>query len=76
MGIHGLGPGIGTDGWSWKTSVAIEWKLADLWIGIFWRRQTLPMDESSTSDLEIWVCLIPCLPIRIHFDRQWGGWHV
>jgi hypothetical protein len=37
--------------------VALEWKLADLWIGAFWKR--------GEYELDIWVCLLPCLPIHI-----------
>lgn len=37
-----------------------EWKVADCWVGIFWKR-----DHPWAFDC--WVCLLPCLPI--HF-----GW--
>lgn len=45
-----------------KFSISIQFKLEDLWIGAFWRREDI-------SSLLIWVCLIPCFPIRLHFKR-------
>jgi hypothetical protein len=36
--------------------VTLEWKLADLWIGVFFTRG------------DVWVCILPCLPIHI----AWG----
>jgi hypothetical protein len=44
----------------WEWVLGIEWKLADLWIGAFWKRKG--------HSLDIWVCLLPCLPIH------WTGW--
>ena len=37
--------------------ITVEWKLADLWIGVFWKR--------SDYALDIWACLVPCLPIHL-----------
>lgn len=33
----------------------------DVWFGVFWDR--------SPSVLKIFVCLIPCFPIRIELER-------
>jgi hypothetical protein len=38
--------------------VRVEWKLADLWIGAFWK-------DSGNTTFDLWVCLIPCLPIHV-----------
>lgn len=34
-----------------------EWKLADLWIGAFWKR--------TGSCIDLWICLLPCLPLHV-----------
>jgi hypothetical protein len=34
-----------------------EVKLADMWIGVFWRR--------SEHVLHIWICFVPCIPLHI-----------
>lgn len=37
---RGKGPGIGgRDNYSCKLSVAVEFKLADFWVGAFWKRK-------------------------------------
>ena len=41
-----------------RWGIALEFKLQDLWIGAYWAR-----DEYG--DQNIWVCLLPMLPIRI-----------
>jgi len=43
---------------------SIEFKLADMWIGGFWAK-----DDIGRTD--IWVCLLPCLPI--HFKNYIRG---
>ena len=46
-------------------SFIIEWKLEDLWIGAFWRR------DGNCFDL--WVCLLPCLPLHFScWGARWG----
>lgn len=40
-----------------RWSVRLEWKPQDLWIGVFWKKETLYVD--------VWVCVLPCLPIHI-----------
>lgn len=53
---------------------APEWKLEDLWIGVFWKRTedvvatgppkcALPIYDR----LDIWICLLPCVPIHLAF---------
>ena len=44
--------------WAWR----FEWKLPDLWIGVFWK-------HGKFGDFDIWICLIPCVPL--HIFRQW-----
>ena len=52
--------------------IALEFKLADLWIGVFW--DVRRCDYGSilghvTKELHVWVCLVPCLPI--HLIKSW-----
>jgi len=68
MKKHGEGPFVGGDNFDAKLSFAIEIKLADFWIGCFWKK--------AQNDLWIWICLIPCFPIRVHYQKSYGGWHV
>ena len=54
-------------------SVRLEFKLADMWVGAFWRRSTEEGIEEGDKHativnrprLDVWVCLLPCLPIHI-----------
>lgn len=45
--------------------ISLEFKIEDLWIGAFWRR--------SLHGLDVWICLIPCLPIHIFIEYDEGG---
>ena len=40
-----------------ELELGLEFKVEDLWIGIFWKREEL--------NLDIWVCLLPMLPIHL-----------
>lgn len=42
--------------------VRVEWKLEDLWVGVFWKK--------SLQCVDIWVCFIPCLPIHFIKARE------
>lgn len=43
--------------WDDKWALALEFKLADFWIGAFWQRKERHFD--------LWLCLLPCLPIHL-----------
>lgn len=65
--VRGLGPGYGApENYSGALSVGLEWKLPDLWIGAFWK--------GDRDEWFLWICLLPCLPIRFHYRRAYGGW--
>lgn len=38
--------------------IRLEWKLADLWVGVYWARRNL-------GELHVWICLVPCLPVHV-----------
>ena len=53
----------------------LEWKPEDLWVGVFWKQ-----DNSRDSLLvafpfafdryDLWLCLLPCLPIHVTWYRE------
>lgn len=51
---------IAFHGWS----AALEFKAEDAWVGAFWRRSGVYAEQ-----LEIWICLIPCLPIHLTIGK-------
>lgn len=61
------------DGFSWRA--ALEWKLEDCWVGAFWKRSELALTRAGRDGglgggvIDIWICLIPCLPIHLTFRR-------
>lgn len=56
-----------------KLSFAIEIKLEDSWVGVFWKK---PREGSVSKDTFVYVCIVPWFPIRIHYSRSHGGRHV
>jgi hypothetical protein len=40
-----------------RTYIRLEFKAQDLWIGAYW--------HTSGSITDIWICLLPTLPIHI-----------
>jgi hypothetical protein len=50
--------------------IGVEFKKQDLWIGAYWDRAVrFPTGGYAFVSLDVWVCLIPCLPI--HFQFWW-----
>lgn len=37
--------------------VRLEFKVEDMWVGVFWKRIT-------PSHFDLWICLLPCLPVH------------
>lgn len=52
---------------NWKiTRVAIEWKLQDLWVGVFWRHGYAAFDDGAKRMFtDVWICVLPCIPLHI-----------
>jgi hypothetical protein len=38
-----------------------EFKPADLWVGVFWRRD----DWGVMRHIDVWLCLLPMLPLHV-----------
>lgn len=53
-------------GYSAKLSLSLCFVPRDAWIGAFWKRV-------SIFEWCMWVCLIPCFPLRIKLVKSWGG---
>jgi hypothetical protein len=45
-----------------RMKLRLEWKLADCWIGAFWKREQ--------DGFHLWICLVPCLPLHIQIDSR------
>lgn len=41
--------------------IQIKFKKNDMWIGIFWVK--------SKHEFHAWICLIPCIPIHISWEK-------
>jgi hypothetical protein len=52
--------------WDNKWWIALEFKLADLWIGAYWDREK----DGGDTHFHIWVCLLPCLPVHLSIRRR------
>lgn len=46
-------------------SACTLWEPRDLWVGAYW-------DTSEYKSLILFICLIPCLPLRLHFKKSYG----
>lgn len=51
---------------NYTRQIQLEFKLQDFWVGAYWKKETYshPKKRNMTR-LDVWVCLIPCLPIHI-----------
>lgn len=65
----------------------LEWKKPDCWIGVFWRNHMAEdYGFKYVYAREIWVCLLPCLPLCIttywwdarprRHDMRWHRWAI
>jgi len=48
-----------------------EWKFADLWVGAFWKTTYSHFnDEPAPTCTDVWVCILPCVPLHITIHRN------
>jgi hypothetical protein len=52
----------------WSVSAYVEPR--DVWVGVFWDRD---VDTYERTWLTVYVCLLPCLPVR--FQRAPTSWY-
>lgn len=61
---HGVvGNGVG---YSSRFSVRLLWEPRDIWVGVYWTRE-------QVGEWFAYICLLPCLPIRVHYQKSFGG---
>lgn len=49
----------------------LEFKPQDLWVGAYWRRALLERPlKGWFYRYDLWVCLLPCLPIHLTWEEQ------
>lgn len=54
---------------SWRLTFALEWKVEDAWIGAFWKRTDVSGPVLPAIGWDLWVCLLPCLPLHFWWYR-------
>lgn len=49
-----------------------EWKLQDLWIGMFWKtaRGIQATGCENWMCCDIWICVIPCVPLHVTIQNE------
>lgn len=55
--------------------LSIKFKAQDLWIGAYWERRETECSwpgHGTERSLDVWICLVPMLPIRLHFGPGKG----
>jgi len=58
-------------------NVRLEYKLQDMWVGLYWVTEVAAVDEWIVLPIQSWrpirthlyICLVPCLPIHIWWNR-------
>lgn len=45
-------------------TIDLLWEARDIWIGLYWDRYNVP---DRRACLVVYVCLLPCLPLRLRF---------
>lgn len=48
-----------------RRALTLEFKLADLWLGAFWKYGR----STGAIQLDLWLCLLPCLPLHFKLIR-------
>ena len=53
-------------GFSRRWSLRLLWEPRDAWVGVYWTK-------GQIHEWFFYVCLLPCLPLRFHYMRSYGG---
>lgn len=51
--------------------VYVKFVPRDLWIGVYWQGWEREPDSVMIERLRVFVCLIPMLPVILHWRRTW-----
>jgi len=64
-----------------RFKIRLEFKLEDLWVGVYWHTDQAQLYTDSATYIrgdaplgwihvvDVWVCIIPCLPVHISWGR-------
>ena len=47
--------------------VSIKFVLQDMWVGLFWKN--VYTGSHLPSAIRFYICLLPCLPVILEFER-------
>ncbi len=47
----------------------IMWEPRDLWVGVFWKQKDYEFKSRTQRITDIYICFIPCIPIRLSIGR-------
>jgi len=61
-----VGDGVG---YSSKLSFKLQFVPRDLWVGVFWKL----LSPTGVQGWVAYICILPCLPLRIKLIRSFGG---
>lgn len=50
-------------------NLTIKLDLRDLWVGVYWHFSK--SIESAYRSLDIYVCIVPAIPIHLRFELGW-----
>ena len=56
-----------------KRKISFRFILHDMWIGIYWKTIKLGLESWTrpiTRLTRIYICIVPCFPIIIEFERM------
>lgn len=62
---HMRGPSNGGRTPLHSLSACTVWEPRDLWVGVYWVKES--------NGLILFVCALPCLPLRLHFKKEFGA---
>ena len=64
----------GVQKWLRLISVSLLWEPRDLWVGVYWDYHSWRADREVGVDagwyLQVYICVVPLLPIRLRFGSQ------
>jgi len=50
--------------------ISLKMKPQDCWVGVFWeKRELFPWHYHHRWRWDVWICLVPMLPIHIQWTR-------
>lgn len=49
--------------------ITVKFEPRDIWIGVYWNLSK--SIESAYRKLDVYVCILPMLPIRLRFEWGW-----